>query len=200
MIKPPRLLEGNVIGIIAPGSPVDEKKLNKSVSFLENKGYGVLKGRNLLRKSSYLAGSDDERLADLHSMFLDPDVKAIMLARGGYGTMRLLEDIDYEIIKKHPKILIGYSDATALQAGLLQYAGLITFSGPMAAPDFGADNINSASADHLFEMLKGHKETLDISSHSLSEIEVLKEGNAAGHVYCGCLTILSALCGSRAPE
>jgi muramoyltetrapeptide carboxypeptidase len=108
-------------------------KIDSAIKYLEGLGYNVKLGKNAKNLYGFLAGTDEERLSDLHEMFSDKDVKAIICTRGGYGTPRLLNKIDYNIIKTNPKIFVGYSDITALQMAFFKKAGLVTFSGPMAA-------------------------------------------------------------------
>ena len=95
VIKPGLLRRGDRIGIIAPGGPVTRDELRAGMRFIESRGHSVLSGPHLYDRKAYLAGDDEARLEDLHGMFRDPDVKAILCARGGYGTLRLLDKIDY---------------------------------------------------------------------------------------------------------
>ncbi len=138
IIKPPRLKRNATIGVISPASPVKDERLQRGIGYFESLGYRIELGEHVMRSSTYLAGADEERLADLHAMFRRPDIDAIMCARGGYGTPRFLDKIDYHLIRKNPKIFIGYSDLTALQLALFHKTGLVTFSGPMLAVEFAA--------------------------------------------------------------
>jgi muramoyltetrapeptide carboxypeptidase len=134
VLKPPRLKEHGVIGIVAPASaPSSDVKIDKGIRYLEKLGYRVKLGAHAKEVHGYLAGRDEERASDLNAMFADKEVKAIIAVRGGYGTPRLLEHIDYRLVKQNPKILVGYSDLTALQLGLFSRTKLLTFSGPMLA-------------------------------------------------------------------
>lgn len=133
IIKPKSLNYGDMIGIIAPASPVNEEKIERAMDILCSLGYRVKLGKSTRKEYGYLAGIDQERAGDLEQMFLDPEVKAIFCLRGGYGSSRLLDKIDYGKIRRHPKIFVGYSDITALHIAIHQFAGLISFHGPMAA-------------------------------------------------------------------
>src|SRR6266404_8954602 len=136
-IKPPRLSQGDTIGIVAPASaPIDVKAIDRSVKVLQRLGFKVKLGKHLRKKQGFLAGSDEERLGDLMSMFRDPEVKAILCVRGGYGTARLLPLLDYKVIRANPKIFVGYSDITSLHCAFLKKANLVTFHGPMLHSDF----------------------------------------------------------------
>jgi muramoyltetrapeptide carboxypeptidase len=138
-VKPPRLRPGDVIGLIAPAGPVlNAERVETGVRYLEGLGYRVRLGEHARAQRGYLAGTDAQRVADLNAMLNDPQVKAIFALRGGYGSPRLLPDVDYEAARRQPKIFVGHSDVTALQLALHRRTGLVTFSGPMVVPDFGA--------------------------------------------------------------
>ncbi len=130
-IKPPRLNPGDEIGLIAPAGPVAPTELSPGIDLLTAMGYGVCLSAHLYHRKEYLAGEDDTRLQDLHSMFRNDKVKAIFCARGGYGSLRLLSKIDYDLIRENPKVIIGYSDITALLLAVLNEAGIVTFHGPV---------------------------------------------------------------------
>ena len=120
LIKPPALKPGDTIGLITPASPLFEahRTLLTAEEKIHNLGFKVKAAKNIFKKNGYLAGSIDERLADIHEMFRDDSVKAIMSIRGGYGSAQLLPHLDYDLISRNPKILIGYSDVTSLLLGI----------------------------------------------------------------------------------
>ncbi|QGP92749.1 putative murein peptide carboxypeptidase [Neomoorella glycerini] len=154
ILKPPALLEGDTIGIIAPASPLaDPAYLARGIRFWRSLGYRVRTGAHISKAAGYLAGSDAGRLADLHQMFRDPEVKAITCLRGGYGTLRLLADLDYNLIRCHPKILVGYSDITALHLALNKMTGLVTFHGPMLYPELGSEDLHPYTRENLCRAL-----------------------------------------------
>ncbi len=134
-IKPRRLRPGDTIGVIAPASPGSQESVAAGVKCLTDQGFRVQLGVAVKQELGYLAGSDAARAADLTAMFASPDIKGILCLRGGYGTMRLLDLLDYDLIKKHPKVFVGYSDITALHTSIGQRSGLVTFHGPMVASD-----------------------------------------------------------------
>ena len=150
IVKPKRLKPGARIGLIAPSGPIIRDtaieagkipdNLEKGLVYLKGLGYQTVLGKHCLKRRGYLAGSDSERVEDLHAMFADGSIDAIICLAGGYGTPRLLDQIDYDLIKKHPKIFQGYSDITALLNVFFQKTGLVTFHGPMANYDFGRNN------------------------------------------------------------
>ncbi len=136
-LKAKHLQPGDTIGLIAPASkPQLREKITKSVEYFESLGYRVVLGKSIEMEHGYLAGTDRERLADIHAMFANKKVKAIFMLRGGYGTIRLLPELDYDLIKKNPKIIVGYSDATSLFNAIYKHTGLLScFYGPMPGVD-----------------------------------------------------------------
>ncbi|OPZ73052.1 MAG: putative murein peptide carboxypeptidase [bacterium ADurb.Bin478] len=137
MIKPPALRPGATIGLVAPASPVFEpSEIREGKAALEALGFRVKVAEHIGRKWGYLAGSDQERSEDVMNMFLDPEVSAIVALRGGYGALRILPYLDYEAIRRNPKILLGYSDVTSLHLAIHKLAGIVTFHGPVALSTF----------------------------------------------------------------
>jgi muramoyltetrapeptide carboxypeptidase len=141
MIKPKALKEGDTLGIIAPASrPNTDDAFNKGKAALEAMGFKVKAFPHIHDwHMGYLAGRDEHRVADLHAAFEDPEVNGVMCIRGGYGCHRIVDKLDYNLIKQNPKFFIGYSDITALHIGMMKYAGLVTFHGPMVASEFSRD-------------------------------------------------------------
>ena len=138
VLLPKALKPDDTIGLITPASPLFEaqRTLMEAQENLAHLGFKSRAAKNIFKKHGYLAGTVEERVSDLHDMFLDPQVKAIMTIRGGYGSAQLLPHLDYEVIKNNPKILIGYSDITSLLAGIHSQTGLVTFHGPVAVSTF----------------------------------------------------------------
>lgn len=192
-IKPLRLNKGDTIGIIAPASPPNQDNLKRSLSFLEELGLKVRMGDHVYDQYGYLAGKDEDRLADLHKMFLDKEVKAIICAGGGYGTGRIASQIDYSLIKANPKIFWGYSDITFLHTAILQQAGLVTFHGPMLASDIGKEDADPISKQY-FSQLFEPKEL--IYPGEISNLETMVSGSAAGVLTGGNLSLLASTIGT----
>ena len=138
LIKPPRLQKGDTIGLITPASSLFETEQTKieAKEKMEALGFKVKFGKNVNKKWGYLAGTDEERVNDIHDFFEDDEVKAIFAIRGGYGSGRLLRYLDYELIENNPKILLGYSDITSILIAIHQMTGLVTFHGPVAISTF----------------------------------------------------------------
>lgn len=152
IIKPSLLKQNDTIGILAPsGAMDDDENLQRAVNLFKNRGFKVKLSDNVYSKSKYLAGSDEMRLKALHSMFADDDVNAIVCLRGGYGALRLVNHINYNLIRDNAKVFCGYSDVTVLNAMFLKNAGLMTYSGPMALSDFGCEDLCSYTIDKFFD-------------------------------------------------
>ncbi len=195
-IKPKKLQKGDLIGIISPASSVDDPtKIDKGVSYLESLGYKVLLGKNVGKFNGYLAGSDSERLADFHAMFENKNVKAIFCLRGGYGASRLLDKIEYKIIKSHPKIFVGYSDISALQLAIFYKTGLITFAGPMVGIDF-YDEVSSYTTEMFWKLLTSTKKFGRIENPGDENILALNHGSVSGKIVGGNLSVITALIGT----
>ena len=140
MIKPRRLEKGDTIGVVSPASPIAGKipsRFQRGIENIRKLGFKIKIGGNATRIYGHVAGRPDERAEDLHAMFEDPKVKAIICAVGGYNSNELLELLDYNLIKRNPKIFMGYSDITSLHAGIHSQTGLVTFYGPAVMPQFG---------------------------------------------------------------
>ena len=138
IIKPGRLQKGDTIGLITPASSLFETEQTKieAKEKMEVLGFKIKFGKNVDKKWGYLAGTDQERINDIHDFFEDDKVKAIFAIRGGYGSGRLLRHLDYDLIEKNPKILLGYSDITSILIAIHQMTGLVTFHGPVATSTF----------------------------------------------------------------
>lgn len=192
LIKPKNLKKGDTIGIIATsGNLNNEAALDCSISFFKDKGFNVVLADNIYDKKRYMAGDDDVKIFQLHKMFSDKNIDAIFCMRGGYGAIRLINKIDYDLIRKNPKIFIGYSDITALSAMFLKKSGLITYSGPMCLGDFGSDKGEIETFDNCFDVLM---------NDNILEYEPFQKGlNTGGHAkgitFGGNLATLVSLCG-----
>ncbi len=199
LIKPKRLVEGATVALIAPSSPPSEEKLAKGIANLTQFGFKIVEGKSLRAHNGYLAGTDAERLADLHWAFQNPEIDAVWCIRGGYGAGRLLPNLDYEIIRRNPKPLIGYSDVTALHLAIHQRTGLVTFHGPVAASDYPEDTLL-----HFRSMLMQPMAPYIIAAPTEGiEFEppeyqpfVITPGQASGALTGGNLALLSSLAGT----
>lgn len=195
-VKPKALKKGDTIGIVAPASPhSSDDKLKNGIKYLQQLGYKVVIGKHTNDKMGYLAGSDKSRASDINNFFGDKNIKAIFCTRGGYGSHRILELIDYNIIKRNPKIFVGYSDITALQLAIFKKTGLITFAGPMVIPDL-SEKLSVDSEEHFWKCLTVPKPIGVISSFQNKKTNVLTHGKVYGNILGGNLSVLAALVGT----
>ncbi|MBC8042362.1 MAG: LD-carboxypeptidase [Rhizobacter sp.] len=195
VIKPKRLRQGDVIGVVTPASPVQsEDQLEKAAKYLEGLGYRVKFGEHVYKSWGYLAGSDDERAGDLNKMFADKHVQAVFCIRGGYGTPRLLRLVDYKQIARHPKIFVGFSDITALSCAIFAKTGLMTFSGPMLAYDMSQPD--DYSQENLWRMLTSRTKPGDLRNHASHPPKVIQAGERTGRLIGGNLSLMTSLIGT----
>ncbi len=194
-VYPPALRKGDTIGIISPASPMIRERLEKGIAYLRGKGYSVLLGKHVYDQHGYLAGTDEERVRDLHAMFRNPEVKAIISSRGGYGTPRLLPFLDYELIRENPKILVGYSDLTSLQLAIFSQTGLVTYSGPMVAVEMGK-GIDPFTEEHFWPHLLSGQSYSEYPPVLDSPLTRLHPGKAAGALIGGCLSMINPILGT----
>jgi muramoyltetrapeptide carboxypeptidase len=194
MIKPQALKKGDTIGIISPASPPNKENLKRSLSFLEETGLKFKLGKHIEREYGYLAGTDEERAEDIHTMFQDQEVKAIICACGGFGTARMASLLDYDLIQKNPKIFWGYSDITFLHTAIRQKTGLVTFHGPMLSSDFGEEaGVLPITKQYFHQLFENSPLTYN---ESLSPLEIMIEGKAGGELVGGNLSLITSSVGT----
>jgi muramoyltetrapeptide carboxypeptidase len=201
LIKPPRLRRGDVVGLVAPGGYTSDAAIEKAVRHIESLGFRVKPGTYLRDVWGNYGGTVAARIADLHAMFRDPDVKAIWAIRGGSGCISLLRHLDYRLIRTHPKILLGYSDITALHLAIHRHAGLVTFHGPVAS-----STPSDYATEHLLAVLMEPKDSYTIPMSVENDRRALEEpwyatrtvhgGVATGPLIGGNLSLVSALTGT----
>ena len=200
-IYPPALQKGQLIALVFPASPLQmdlkeaEALIERKRKWLHAQGYSTTVYPPQIRVHGYLAGSDEERANALMAAWKNPAVKAIWCFRGGYGTPRLLDRLDYEWIKKHPKIFIGMSDITALHAAIQAKTGLVTF----LAPCLNYFNEKESSFDAAYALASIEKMLVEQKAGSISvpsPIKVLRSGKASGKLVGGNLALIAALCGT----
>jgi muramoyltetrapeptide carboxypeptidase len=201
LLRPPRLASGTRIGLVAPAGPLLERDdLTRAQELCRALGYEPVLGKNAHRRSGYLAGTDSERLADLNAALRDPSINAIWCIRGGYGSIRLLDQVDYAAMAERPKVLIGFSDATALLNAIHRLTGVVTFHGPMARA-----SLTGFSRLHFERVLKvaeapGRLGRIPLPPDVLvpqeNRIVSLFGGTAEGPLFGGNLTLLQCLIGT----
>jgi muramoyltetrapeptide carboxypeptidase len=199
-VKPPRLRPGDTVGLIVPASATFLRQdVEIVVDVLGALGFKVKRGAHLMDRYGYLAGRDADRAADVNALFADPEVKGILAVRGGWGSARLLPHLDFEAIRRHPKVLMGYSDLTALLNAVHARTGLVTFHSPV-----GISSWTPFSVEHLRRVLiQGEAFTMsnpvevnDTLVPVEHRVRTITPGAARGRLLGGNLTVLSALVGT----
>lgn len=199
IVKPKRLMKGDAVAVIAPSSGVEDEAFEKAVRNLTDLGLKPLIGKNARNRNGFLAGTDKQRLEDLHHAFADKEIKAVWCIRGGYGASRLLPDLNFSLIRKNPKIFIGYSDITALHTAIHQQTGLVTFHGPVAASTF-----SEYAKNHVVETLMNPSapDKIEVSpdnaanESTLFKTTTIVGGKCRGRIIGGNLSLLAALAGT----
>ena len=201
--RPARLRRGMTVGLVTPASNAWENEdIRFAIDVVRSLGFKVKEGEHLYQRTQYLAGPDAARAQDINTMFADPEVDAVFCLRGGYGTPRILPMLDYDTIRNNPKVLLGYSDITALLNAIYQRSGLITFHGPIAAQnftdytleEFGKVLVSGESPVRLgapppFEAGPGRAERKN-------RITRFRGGKAHGRLIGGNLTLICSLLGT----
>lgn len=194
-VKAPALKPGDEIRVIAPASAPDMNHLSRGISRLRNWGYKVTLGKNIrkLVQRNSLAAPDVDRADELMNAFMDDSVKAIFCARGGYGSIHILPLLDYDLIREHPKIFVGYSDITALHLALNKFSNLVTFHGPMPGAD--PDEIRKPSFRKFMDIYSG--QSVDISGYLDKVIKYIISGKVEGISLGTNISVASSLVGTK---
>ena len=193
-IFPPSLSKPFRAGIVAPASaPRDGTSLPDGLKGLREAGIETVLGRESIEAVGYLAGTDQERLQELHAMMERPDIDAIICVRGGYGVLRILDQIDFNLLQEHPKIFVGYSDITALQLALYRHTGMTSVSGPMVAVEWSdPDGVNCR---HFMDLVSPDWKPGPLDPDQ--DQKTLVAGKAEGVLLGGNLSLVTKLIGSR---
>jgi muramoyltetrapeptide carboxypeptidase len=189
--KPRALRPGDLVGVPAPAGPVDEVLLRRGVAEIEGLGFAVRVAEGVLDRRGFTAGTVESRLRQLHDLWADPDVAAIVCARGGAGTIQLLPGLDRALLARNPKVLVGYSDVTLLHVEM-ERLGLVSLHGPMLAREL-ADGAEAYDHASLWHALTGAGEPY---ASGPEEIVGLADGVAEGVLRGGCLSMLAAAAGT----
>jgi Uncharacterized proteins, homologs of microcin C7 resistance protein MccF len=187
MRLPPALGPGARVALIAPAGPLRPDELDESIANARTLGWEPVPGAHVLRREGYLAGSDAERLLDLNVALRDDRIDGVWCTRGGYGTMRLLREIDYDAMRRRPKPFIGYSDATALHAAFGVHSDTITLHGPTAR-----GTLTDFSRDSFVRACIGQRDSCGVAG----DARTLRQGRAEGRLVGGNLALLAALAGT----
>ncbi len=190
--SPPSLKAGDTIGIISTARKISREEISPAIQLIESRGYKVILGKNLFGEENQFSGTDVQRASDLQDMFADKKVKAILCARGGYGTVQLLPLLDEKVIAQNPKWIIGYSDVTVLHSYLHKQFNMQTLHATMPI-NFSSYKENDLPIKSLFSVLEGKPVEYKLKSCSEN-----RSGEAEGVLVGGNLSILYSLRGTLA--
>lgn len=190
MIAPPSLKPGDLIGLVSPAKKIDEALISNALLQLKSLGYQVKMGKNLLAVNHYFAGNDEQRTADFQEMLDDPEVRMILCSRGGYGSARIIDRLDFTKFHKNPKWIAGYSDITVFHAHLFNL-GFESMHCTMPL-DFSQQMDASAPVKKLFQFASGN-----VSAYNISANDYNRQGFAEGILTGGNLSLLCTLLGSK---
>ncbi|MCP4634626.1 MAG: LD-carboxypeptidase [candidate division Zixibacteria bacterium] len=195
VIKPKGLKKGDCIGILSPASPPNSQKLKQGIRFLENRGFRI-KMFAPFKRTGYFSGTDEERSEQINKAFLDDEVDAIICSRGGYGSMRILDKIDYKNIIKNPKLLIGFSDITALHLAIYNKCRLTSVHGPMVS--FGFNEKRETKTIDSFHKAVSNQVNRPLSYPAdNNKWKTMRHGKTMGILIGGNLTLISMLIGTE---
>jgi muramoyltetrapeptide carboxypeptidase len=204
LLSPKALRRGDAVSVVVPAGPVNRERIDRALARLRNRGFRTKTYGDIYRSHSYLAGDDRTRADEFMAAFRDPETTVVWCARGGYGVSRLLDRIDFDLIRRHPKILIGFSDITALHIAIHQRTDLVTFHGPNLQDGFGGQDepspANEASlwkailADGQSNAAQGY--TYDLAAIDSVELSALRGGASRGRLTGGNLSVLAGLMGT----
>lgn len=182
---------GDVVALVAPAGPLsNDEEFARAEQIVSSLGLVPRLARHARNKRGYLAGSDEERAADFNTAARDPQVRGIFALRGGYGTMRILDAVDYEALAADPKVVLGYSDLTALLNAITQRTGLVTFHGPVAA-------LSEFTQNEIAWLRRAVMLAEPLGELAAADSSILAPGNACGRIAGGNLSLVAALVGTR---
>lgn len=193
-IIPIRLQPGDLIGITAPsGSIWNKKYIEKIETILENEGFKTKLGQTLFEQDGYLAGNDELRANELMAFFKDPQIKGILTMRGGWGCARILDQLDYDIIRKNPKVIIGFSDITSLINAIYTRSNVVTYHGPCGYSSWGDFTMKSLKQALIYNkaFVMQNPSTSDL------QLKTWSQGTAKGVLIGGNLTVIASMIGTR---
>lgn len=191
-IRPARLQTGDTVGLVSLSSPINIEALGDKLALLDELGLHYKLGQTIQAYEGYLAGTDEERLADFHQMVQDSEVKAIFLVKGGYGISRLLDKISYPLLEDNPKIVWGFSDVTALHIPVNEYSNIVTFHGPMlSSPNGELDELSKKMFQQLFVPME-----IEYAEH-ISPLHTIVPGVVRGEVTGGNLNRIVSTLGTK---
>jgi muramoyltetrapeptide carboxypeptidase len=201
LVWPKRLSPGDTIALIAPAGPPDREHVMRFKDHVEQRGYKVKLRDDMFDVEGYLAGSDERRAEEFNEAFADPEVDGVLAVRGGYGCMRMMPLVDWDVVKQNPKLLLGYSDITALHAGMNK-VGIVSFHGPGPASGLGSkEGPTEFTGKYVLQALEASPAspagpyTVEVPK-DVAEVGSFGKGKATGRLVGGNLSLISALEGT----
>lgn len=197
---PKRLKAGDVIGLVTPAGPIVKQQLDDTISKLEGLGFKAYHTGSVLSQYGYFAGPDQERADDLMHMFTNLSVDGILCVRGGYGAIRILDLLDFQQIKRNPKVFIGYSDITALLTSIYEQTGLITFHGPMGVSPFNEFTLTSFKQvlmNPVNQYVYPYEREENTGDNPEFDTYTIVGGEAEGELIGGNISVLDSMIGSK---
>ncbi|WP_336636014.1 LD-carboxypeptidase [Lysinibacillus fusiformis] len=197
MICPKALKKGDTIGLISASGATPPDRLQPAIASIEKLGLKVVVGETCHARHGYLAGTDDQRAADVHRMFQDPTIDGIFCVRGGYGATKILPLLDFEVIKANPKVFVGYSDVTALHIAFNQLSGFVTYHTPMPSTEFIRQEMDDYTWQSFCQQIMAvGVEEYDLENPIDQPMSKLVAGSATGTLIGGNLTLVTASLGT----
>ncbi|MFC5925000.1 S66 peptidase family protein [Micromonospora vulcania] len=194
VLRAPALAPGDRVRVVSPGSTPNPASMARGIEILRGWGLEVELGEHVYAKYGYLAGTDDQRLADLNAALNDPGVRAVFAARGGYGTQRIVDRINVAGVRRDPRVVVGFSDITSIHGKLWRDAGLVTFYGPMV--NWSDSRTGPESAEALRRAVMTTAPVVITRDPAETAAPVLVPGRATGPLLGGCLTLISTSLGA----
>lgn len=188
---PPFIKKGALFGLVSPAGKIDSQVVENAEKFLKNNGFGSIRGKYVTSQFHQFAGTDEQRTEDMQAFIDHPDIQVIWCCRGGYGTSRIIENLDFSAMPKMPKWVVGFSDITVFHATLQNIYNVASIHGPMPI-NLEADGSKQQEFRHLLELLQGH----DITYHT-PPCHLNRSGTAGGKLIGGNLSLLCTLSGTK---
>jgi muramoyltetrapeptide carboxypeptidase len=202
LVKPKALRRGDTIGVVVPAGPLDRERIDRALERVRQRGFRIKTYGDIYRSQGYLAGEDATRATELMAAFADAETAAVWCARGGYGVARLLDSIDFDFIRRNPKVFVGFSDISILHAAIQQCAGLISFHGPNLQDGFGKlEDMLPANESALWRAILAERQVAETgyaveSSDNTAELRTIVGGTARGRLTGGNLAVICGLMGT----
>jgi muramoyltetrapeptide carboxypeptidase len=203
-VKPAALKKGDTIGVVVPAGPLNRERIDRAFARVQARGFRLKTYGDIYRSREYLAGDDATRAAEFIAAFEDPETTAVWCGRGGYGVMRILDRIDFDVVRRNPKVFVGFSDITALHIPFQERSGVVSFHGPNLQDGFGKpEDMPAANEAALWRVLGTESSgstssdyTYDMAAVEGVNLQTIRGGTATGPLTGGNLATLVGLLGT----